>query len=320
MSFSRDAKLQVLSLDPPADCCGLAFLCGLFHASGEIEISGGKKRAYILTDIQEVYDFANKIIRDLYGDFLELEIEDDYKINKTVYYRISIPAEKTDVILKDLGFIDGEGHIFLLGEIDEHILKSECCKKSFIQGAFIGSATSSIRLSEVASQKTNTGYHVEFTSHSYKFLQGLSEILAEFNIFAKLVQRKNLFVLYLKDAQQVCDLLALVGAYNSVLELQNELAVRELRNKVNRQTNCMSANISKTVEASLKQLEAIKVIENTIGISELPQDLQEVALLRLANTEESLDELLKLSKIQLTKSGLNHRFRKLLKIAKELEE
>ena len=320
MSFSRDAKLQIMSLEPPSDCCGLAFLCGLFHASGEIQIKDGKQIAYILTDIQEIYSFVNKIFNNLYGDYLALEIEDDYKINKKTYYRISLPAERTNKILKDLGFIDNEGVVDFSGKIDEYIIKSECCKKSFVQGSFIGSATSSIRLSEEANKKTNTGYHIEFTSHSHNFLQGLSEILANFNIFPKLIQRKNLYVLYLKDASQVSDLLALVGAYNSVLELQNELAVRELRNKVNRQTNCLNANISKTVEASLNQLNAINTIESTIGIDSLPPDLQEVALLRLANTEESLDELLKLSKIQLTKSGLNHRFRKLIKLAKELEE
>ena len=320
MSFSRDAKLQILSLAPPTDCCGLAFLCGLFHASGEISLSGGKKQCYILTDIQEIYNFANEVLNNLYGEFLELEIEDDYKINKTVYYRITLPYENTERILSDIGFVNNEGEIELSGNVDEHITKSECCKKSFIQGAFLGCATSSIRLSEEANKKTNTGYHIEFTSHSHKFLQGLGEILATFKIFPKLVQRKNLFVLYLKDASQVSDLLALVGAYNSVLELQNELAVRELRNKVNRQTNCVNANISKTVEASLRQLNAIEVIEQTIGLDSLPEDLQVVALLRLANTEESLDELLKLSKIKLTKSGLNHRFRKLIKIADELED
>lgn len=320
MSFSRDAKLQIIALEAPTDCCGLALLCGLFHASGEIEIKSGQKQAYILTDIQELYPYVNKIFHNLYGDFMELEIEDDYKINKTVYYRISLPKESTEKILKDLGFIDNEGNINLSGTIDEYIIKSDCCKKSFVKGAFLGSATSSIRLSEEANKKTNTGYHVEFTSHSHNFLQGLSEILAGFNIFAKLVQRKNLYVLYLKEASQVSDLLALVGAYNSVLELQNELAVRELRNKVNRQTNCLNANISKTVEASLKQLNAINTIENTIGLDSLPADLQEVALLRLANTEESLDELISLSKIKLTKSRLNHRFRKLIKLANELEE
>ena len=116
------------------------------------------------------------------------------------------------------------------------------------------------------------------------------------------------------------DLLALVGANQSVLNLSNELVTRELRNKVNRQVNCINANINKTVEASLKQVEAINTIISTVGLESLPEDLQEVAVLRLANPEESLEELLKLSTIKLTRSGLNHRFRKILKIAKELEE
>ena len=98
MSFSRDAKLQILALEPPTDCCGLAFLSALFHASGEIEISGGKKRAYILTDIQEIYPYINKIFHNLYGDFMELDIEDDYKINKTVYYRISVQSSGKDIL------------------------------------------------------------------------------------------------------------------------------------------------------------------------------------------------------------------------------
>ena len=111
-----------------------------------------------------------------------------------------------------------------------------------------------------------------------------------------------------------------MGANNAVLMLSNEIVTRELRNKVNRQVNCINANINKTVEASLKQINAIKLIENTIGLESLPEDLQEVAVLRLANPEESLDELLKLSTIKLTRSGLNHRFRKLIKIAGTLEE
>ena len=111
-----------------------------------------------------------------------------------------------------------------------------------------------------------------------------------------------------------------MGANKCVLDLTNEIVTRELRNKVNRQVNCINANINKTVEASLKQVAAINTIINTIGLESLPEDLQEIAVLRLANQEESLDELLKLSTIKLTRSGLNHRFRKLLKIASTLEE
>ena len=115
-------------------------------------------------------------------------------------------------------------------------------------------------------------------------------------------------------------LLALLGANKAVLDLSNEIVTRELRNKVNRQVNCINANINKTVEASLKQVAAINTIIKTIGLESLSEDLQEVAVLRLANQEESLDELLKLSTIKLTRSGLNHRFRKIMKIASTLEE
>lgn len=94
---------------------------------------------------------------------------------------------------------------------------------------------------------------------------------------------------------------------------------REMRNAVNRQTNCLSANISKTVSANMKQLEAIDIIDSTIGIEALPQELQDVVLLRLANTEESLSELARLNP-NLTKSGLNHRFRKLISLANELKD
>lgn len=320
MSFSRQAKLQILEGEVPTDCCGIAFMSGLLHSSGEITLSGGEMSAVILTDIQEIYAFANKIIHSLYGDYMELEIEDDYKINKTVYYKIILPPSHLGEMLRDFGFMSESGELDLSGRIEPRLVMEEHCKKAFIKGAFLGCATSSIKLTKVPSEKTSSGYHIEFTSHSHRFLTELGSLLAEFNLMGKIVQRKNLFVLYFKEASQVSDILALVGAYGSVLELQNELAVRELRNKVNRQTNCLSANISKTVEASMRQLDAIEVITQTIGLEALPEELQEVALLRLANTEESLDELLKLSKIKLTKSGLNHRFRKILKIAKELQE
>ena len=132
--------------------------------------------------------------------------------------------------------------------------------------------------------------------------------------------RKRLFVLYLKDSEAIKDLLALVGASDAVMALADEMAKRGLRNTVNRQVNCITANIYKTVEASLKQINAIKYINKKIGLESLPEDLQEVAVLRLANPQESMEELLKLSTIKLTKSGLNHRFRRILKIADFLRE
>lgn len=321
MSFSRESKLDILKNEPPeSDCCALAFLSGLFHACGEISKSGGKFGGAFLTEVQELYPYLNKLIHNLYGEWLELDMEDDYVINKTIYYRISLPGANSERVLLDCGILQlsSTGYEIVWG-VDKHIISEECCKKAFIQGAYLGGSTSSIRISEEKNKKTTSGYHLEFTSHSHEFLSDLAGLLAEFGIITKLVQRKTLFVLYLKEADAIKDLLALVGANASVLALSNEIITREMRNKVNRQVNCITANINKTVEASMRQTDAINVIASTIGLDALSDDLQEVAMLRLANPEESLDELLKLSTIELTRSGLNHRFRKLQKIAETLK-
>lgn len=321
MSFSRESKLDILKTSTiDSDCCALAFLSGLFHSCGEISKREGKYGANFITDVPEVYDYLNNLVHKLYGEWLELEMEDDYTINKTTYYRISLSEENAERILQDIGILalSETGYEIVWG-IDRYIIGEECCKKAFVKGAYIGGSTSSIRISERENEKTTSGYHLEFTSYSHEFLTNLAELLAEFGIITKLVERRNLFVLYLKEVDAIKDLLALVGANESVMALSNEIITREMRNKVNRQVNCINANINKTIEASMRQIEAINVIESTIGIESLPDDLQEVAMLRLANREESLDELLQLSTIQLTRSGLNHRFRKIQKIAESLK-
>jgi len=125
--------------------------------------------------------------------------------------------------------------------------------------------------------------------------------------------------LYIKEADKVSDLFALVGAYKGLLRLQNEMAIREVRNNINRQNNCLNANITKTVNASLRQVNAINKIQSTIGFESLPANLRELCLVRLANPEESLDNLTKLLSTTITKSGINHQFNRLIKIADKIE-
>jgi len=320
LSFSRESKLNILNGKMEEGECAIAFLSGLFHSNGELSMSGGKWQGNIVTEIPELFEYVDEIVKRLYGDNLSLQIEDNYVINKTTYYSIILPSTIAERVLADCGIIKmGEGGYEIDFEINENVVCDESTKIAFIKGAYLGCSTSSIRISEEENKKTTSGYHLEFTSHNYKFLSGLSSLLAEFNIVTKLVQRKTLYVLYVKEAEVIKDLLALLGAHDSVLTLSNEMITREKRNMINRQVNCINANISRTVEASLKQVEAINTIISTIGIESLPDDLQEVAFLRLANQEESLEELIKLSNITLTRSGLNHRLRKLIKIANSLK-
>ena len=320
MSFSRESKEEILKTEIEDDTAALSFLSGLIHSCGEIEKINNKIFIKIVSDVEKLFAYCQKIIKRLYGDDIQPEVSENYNINKNTFYEISFEVEKFKQLLLDVGVIDFSDGLTFNFEIDKNLLHEDETRRAFIKGVYIGASTSSIKLSADTTQSCGSGYHMEFVSRSHNFLLEFSSILAEYNIIGKIFERKNSYVLYIKDVNTIQDLLALVGANESVLKLSNEIVTRELRNKVNRQVNCINANINKTVEASLKQVNAINTIIGTIGLESLPDDLQEVAVLRLANQEESLDELLKLSTIKLTRSGLNHRFRKLIKIANALEE
>lgn len=314
-SFSKVSKKEILNQDA---FVGVSFFFGLFLSAGSYNEKG---EIEITTDLNEIFDFSKKNIKktlkkyEINENIDEIiEKNENFKINKNVFYKIIF---KNNILEKLFSLINIENE----KDIEENIKNATQTIediKSFSKGMYLGCATSSIKISEKANEKTTSGYHMEFASKSHLLLREFSHILAQFDITPKLISRKNLYVLYLKDAEQVCDLLALVGANNSVCELKNEIVKRDFRNKINRQTNCLSGNISKTVEASLKQLEAIKKIDEKIGLNNLPPDLEEVALMRLANPEEPLNTLLQLSEMKLTKSGLNHRFRKIVSIAEKL--
>ena len=267
----------------------------------------------------------NKILEKLYGFSVELEISEDDSFFYGVRYEIKIDVEHSTRILEDCGIIsfDDNHQMQFNGGIDKYLVMDDCCKRSYIRGVFIGCATSNIVLSKTLDQKNkkpSSGYHLEFVFSSDELAGDFASLLAEFDIMSKKVARKSSFIVYLKEGDLISDILALIGAGKTVLALQNEIILRSLRNKVNRQNNCETGNINKVVNASLKQINAIKIISETIGIESLPLALQEVAMLRLANREESLDDLVLLSITPITKSGLNHRFRKLIEISKNLSE
>ena len=315
MSFAKEVKKEIMGEELADSGEAFAFLSSLFHACGNLNRNSEGITAELVTDSRELFSYVDKIVKRLYGENLSLGISDDHIINKTIYYRITFPSSISMNILTDADVIERTGDGLVIKDVpDGNLLCDEKTKIAYLKGAFIGCGTSSIKLSQLGSKLPTTGYHVEFPSRHKQFLESVQALLAEFNISSKISTRKNIFVLYIKDSESIKDLLALLGAVESVFSLSDEMARRGLRNTVNRQVNCINANISKTVEASIKQVEAINLINKKIGLESLPEDLQEVAVLRLANQQESLEELLKLSTLKLTKSGLNHRMRKLMKI------
>jgi len=323
MSFANKAKLEILKNKIENDCCSISFLSAIIKCCGELKISGHKKiTVEIFTEIKELFDTVKSIIEQYYGKECEISLMEETNISKASRYRITLPCDITDQLLKDLGImiLDSEGLLSIENGIADFIVLDDCCKKSYIKGAFVACATSNIIIKNYDNEKSNSGYHLEFVFNFEKIANDFVELLATFEIPAKITVRKNTPIVYIKEYQLICDALALVGANKSVLDLQNEAAIRELRNNVNRQNNCLNANLNKTVNASVRQLNAIKVIQENIGLESLSEGLMDLALLRLANPEASLEELRNLSEEKLTKSGINHRFVRIIKIAEDIHK
>lgn len=323
MSFATDAKTEVLGSQIENDCCSIAFLSAIIKCSGELSISAGHKITVgIYTELPSLFDVIKNIVEQYYGKECAITMMEDTNISKASRYKISLPSEITDQLLKDLGImrLDEDGLLSLENGIADFVIMDECCRRSYIKGAFVSCATSNIIIKNYDNGKSNSGYHLEFVLNFEKIAEDLVKLLEGFDIPAKITIRKNAPIVYIKEYQLICDTLALVGANKAVMSLQNEAAIRELRNNVNRQNNCLNANLNKTIKSAVKQLNAIKVIQENIGLESLNEGLMELALLRLANPEASLEELRSLSTQTLTKSGINHRFAKLLEIANKLEK
>ena len=219
--------------------------------------------------------------------------------------------EESKSILMAVKLIKEDGQINDNLLIDEIVLRNPCCKKAFVRGAFLagGSVTD-----------PQKAYHFEINTQTENKANQLISLFDTFGVSAKKVVRKGNFVVYVKEGSQISDVLNICGAHVAMMELENVRIVKDMRNSINRQVNCEAANIGKTVSAANKQLEDIKLIQSTIGIESLKDNLREVALLRLENGDMPLKDLGLLLDPPLGKSGVNHRLRKLSEIADNIRQ
>lgn len=204
------------------------------------------------------------------------------------------------------------------GEVGENlsvvrniVIQNSCCRRAFIRGAFLASGSIS---------DPKKFYHFEIVCATMAKAEQLRAIIATFSIDAKIVARKKYFVVYIKEGSQIVDILNVMEAPLALMELENIRIMKEMRNSVNRQVNCETANINKTVSAAVKQLEDIEYIRDTAGLSSLPDNLFEIAQMRLEKPEATLKELGEALSPPVGKSGVNHRLRKLSALADRLRE
>ncbi|NLP48150.1 MAG: DNA-binding protein WhiA [Clostridiales bacterium] len=230
-----------------------------------------------------------------------------YKSTKSNNFFVSLETQaEREKLLKHFGH-DAEGlHL----RVNRANLSDECCFSAFLRGAFLACGTIS---------SPYKSYHLEFVVAYKKLSDDLALILTEVGFPTKYVLRKGNNILYLKDSGLIEYLLAFMGSDKAALEFMGIKAERDLRNRVNRRTNCDMANLDRIVKAAGEQIHAIDLILAHDKFDDLPKHLKEVANLRLSNPELSLSDLGKLLEKPISRSGLNHRFKTLIKLAKDLE-
>lgn len=315
LSFSSTVKNELCRIEINGKCCLLSELAAVVRISGVTNPYGTGNEGY-LRIITENAAFARKIystVKKIYNILPEVIIRKNRKLKKHVSYILVVASSSdTKKIFSDLiGRMEEKSFIGeqSLSLYPKKILHKSCCKKSFLRGAFLAGGSIS------DPEKT---YHLEITAHNIKLAKEINELINSFSLNAKVIKRKGSYVVYLKEGENIVDFLNIIGAHSALLELENIRILKEMRNNVNRVVNCETANLDKTINASIRQIENIKYIKEHIGFGHLPESLSEIAEMRLEYSDANLKELGEMLDPPLGKSGVNHRLRKLDKIAEKL--
>ncbi|MDM5299538.1 DNA-binding protein WhiA [Bacillus pumilus] len=307
MSFASETKKELTNLDVK-DCCSKAELSALIRMNGSLSFSNRKLILDIQTENAAIARRIYTLLKKKYDVTVELLVRKKMRLKKNNVYIVRL-VERAKSILEDLKILS-EQFVFERN-ISEELVKKRCCKRSYMRGAFL--AGGSVNNPETSS------YHLEIFSLYKEHNDALCELLNQFQLNSKTLERKKGYITYLKEAEKITEFLSVVGAHNSLLRFEDVRIVRDMRNSVNRLVNCETANLNKTIGASLRQVENIQFIDEKIGLDALPDKLQEIAKLRIDYQEVTLKELGEMVESgKISKSGINHRLRKLDQIAEQL--
>lgn len=312
MSFSKEVKKELSRQLSQARHCRIAELAAILQLCADFGYDGnGKIYLKIQTENLTVAQKSFMLIRCTFQAQVEVSVRQGMNVKRNYAYYIELP-EKKDIltVLKATKLMDESGALWG-GHQGVHrlLVQNTCCKRAYIRGAFLasGSITNPTR-----------GYHFEIALTDENQAEDLRRTIHSFGIEAKIVLRKKYYVLYVKEGSQIVDMLGVMEAHVALMNLENVRILKEVRNSVNRQVNCETANISKTVTAAAKQIEDIKYVRDVMGFSRLTDGLQEIARLRLEHADVTLQELGKMLDTPISKSGVNHRLRKISEIAEKL--
>lgn len=307
LSFAGDVKNELVRVEEEAACCEQAELSALLWMGGVISF-GGKGRIGIKF-VTENAAVARKTLRSFKKEGIEdteVKVTRALRLKKNNSYELrALPAPAVTKLLERMDILR-EG---VLADSPPGPPRKNCCRKAWLRGAFL--AGGSINRPEVE-------YHLEMVTQNEGVARSLSAALRSFGLNSGLTTRKQDYVVYMKEGDAITSFLGLAGAHEALLEFENVRIVKGMRNQVNRLVNCETANLAKTVNAAVRQIEGIRRIARYRGIDSLPRPLREVAELRLAYPEATLQEMVEAFDGSISRSGMSHRLRALEKLAEQL--
>ena len=292
MSFSSEIKQELSWQLPSARHCRLAEISAILSFCSHVEAgTEGTGNVRMHTENLAVARKYFTLLKKTFNINMNVSVRQNRKPHGNRSFEITALTDMTAV---------------------RHVLiQNPCCRRAYIRGAFLASGSVS---------DPEKGYHFEIVCADSARAEQLSAMLESFGIEAKITLRKHSYILYVKEGSQIADILNVMEAHVGLMKFENIRILKEMRNSVNRQVNCETANLNKTVSAAVKQIEDIQYIQKTIGFEQLPENLAEIARLRLEQPGMSLKELGELLTPKVGKSGVNHRLRKLSFIAEELRD
>ena len=308
MSFSSNVKEELCKLEARARHCQIAELAAIVSFLRKDDAPG---ELVIRTENVHVAKRSYMLAKKAFNSGFEVKKTELGKGQKHFLYESSAPAGDVELIGKALKIsFNGDGSA-MGNSVPGMILQQECCRRAFLRGAFISAGSMS---------DPEKSYHFEIVCGTIQQAEQIQEVLSAFSVTAGVVERKKRRVVYVKEGNDIVDLLNLMGAHNSLMDMENVRILKDMRNMVNRRVNCETANLSKTVDAAARQIEDIDYLAAEGILAGLSPALVQAAGLRREYPDASLSELGEMSEPPVGRSGMNHRLAKLSRLAKEARE
>lgn len=310
MSFSSEVRLEVARTPCERACDARAELCAAVLVGSGLSYRGpGRYGVTISSESRELIERDMALMHRFLGVNSEMKALHTDRLGGQTFFQTSPAAASEAALLSELALLDPSAPFGMRTAPDPALIQKDCCRRAFLRGAMLSGGMVS---------DPEKAYHLEIASGASELSERVAGLMRDFELPARVTRRKGRWLAYLKDADQIADVLRLIGAYRALMQLENVRIMKGVRNDVNRQVNCDQNNLDKTVAAAEKQLSIIRTIDRLLGLDALPDGLREIARLRMDHPDASLAELGALASSELGKSGVNARMRKLEAIAEEL--